>query len=245
MLKVPPFELVFYFALMAGGWLALCAIIYVVWTCYVKAGDANDAPWVNAVRQIVEDEATYPSTAAVDLPVEIMPHLLLGDKASAAKVDVLKAKGVTHVLNAAGRAGRDVATYRAYREAGIETESIDEAEDEEGYPLVYTHQPFASEFINKAKAAGGVCLIHCIAGINRSGTLAAAELMLHERLPVLEAVRRVKQARRVVMSNHSFQAQLVALARTRGLLGDRPDASDKLTNRPARKPAQQALKKVM
>ena len=31
------------------------------------------------------------------------------------------------------------------------------------------------------------CLVHCAAGINRSGFVAAAELLLHSRLPVLEA----------------------------------------------------------
>ena len=30
---------------------------------------------------ILEDESTYPPTPSVELPVEIMPHLLLGDKA--------------------------------------------------------------------------------------------------------------------------------------------------------------------
>ena len=172
-------------------------------------------------RKIVEAESADPPAA---LPVQIMPHLLLGDKECASKVEALTAKGVTHVLNCAGRDGRDVATYKKYREVGIETESIDEAEDTEGYPLLYAHQLTASKFIEQAKRSGGVCLIHCMAGINRSGALAIAELMTHERISVVDAVREVKLARGVVLQNQSFQCQLVQMARREGLLGDRPEA---------------------
>ena len=76
---------------------------------------------MSAIRSILEDESTYPApTAGVELPVEIMPHLLLGDKACTAKPALLLERGVTHVLNMAGRAGREVATHRAMREARLE-----------------------------------------------------------------------------------------------------------------------------
>lgn len=39
--------------------------------------------------------------------------------------------------------------------------------------------------------------MHCAAGINRSGFVAAAELLLHARLPVLEVVARLRAARGV------------------------------------------------
>ena len=61
-------------------------------------------------------------------------------------------------------------------------------------------------------------------GINRSGALAIAELMTHERISVVDAVREVKLARGVVLQNQSFQCQLVQMARREGLLGDRPEA---------------------
>ena len=41
------------------------------------------------------------------------------------------------------------------------------------------------------------CLVHCAAGINRSGFVAGAALLLHTRLPVLEAVARLRAARGV------------------------------------------------
>mmetsp|Transcript_39927 Transcript_39927/g.116518 ORF Transcript_39927/g.116518 Transcript_39927/m.116518 type:complete len:115 (+) Transcript_39927:383-727(+) len=86
------------------------------------------------------------------------------------------------------------------------------------------HLPTAAQFFARAKAASGRCLVHCVAGINRSGVLAASELMIHQRLPVLEAVKHMKAARGIVLQNESFQVQLVALARTEGLLGLEPSA---------------------
>ena len=43
------------------------------------------------------------------------------------------------------------------------------------------------------------CLVHCAAGINRSGFIAGAELLLHTRLPLLEVVARLRAARGVAM----------------------------------------------
>ena len=41
------------------------------------------------------------------------------------------------------------------------------------------------------------CLVHCAAGINRSGFVAGAELLLHTRLSLLEVVARLRAARGV------------------------------------------------
>ena len=258
---VPPPEFIWSFIFTSGSWLTFCALVWLVITAYQSRTKNNDAPWVSAIQAILEDDTTCPPTASVDLPVEIMPHLLLGDKACTAKPDLLLKMGVTHVLNMAGRSGREVATHRALRAAGLELESFEGVEDQEEFPLIYAHQPKVSDFIRSVEKAGGKCLIHGVAGINRCAALAtagapavepanprtrvgdrgvrracatavaeltrcscAAELMLHEQLPLLEAVRRVKQARRVVLQNHSFRCQLVALARSHGLLGDRPGA---------------------
>ena len=58
-----------------------------------------------------------------------------------------------------------------------------------------------------------------MAGINRSGFVAAAELMLHDRLEVLEALRRCFRARGLVLLNQSFRKQLLQTAHQHGLLG--------------------------
>ena len=57
----------------------------------------RDAAWTRAVRAIVDDCDSKPRNR--HLPVQVLPHLLLGDKASAADVSALQALGVTHVCN--------------------------------------------------------------------------------------------------------------------------------------------------
>ena len=61
----------------------------------------QNAVWIAAVRKVVNAVSTQPR----DLPVEILPHLLLGDKRSASCLSTLQAFGVTHILNVAGRYG--------------------------------------------------------------------------------------------------------------------------------------------
>ena len=208
----------------------------------------DNLPWTRAVRRIIEKPAMSVGKALpqhVELPVEIMGHLLLADKRTASNLHTLQAFGVTHVLNVAGRSGK-VADVD-YAAASIASLQLN-AEDEEGYEIIALHLQAAMAFIEEARrASGGRCLIHCVAGINRSGTLATAALMLHERVNVLDAVHRVKASRRIVLENHSFQAQLVELARREGLLGVRPAAEDDgqaLQSRAARKPAADALSRL-
>ena len=87
------------------------------------------------------------------------------------------------------------------------------------------HAAAASTFMGAAAATGGKCLVHCMAGINRSGFLAIAQVMLAAKRPLLEALETGKAARGVVLLNRSFQLQLLRLASTRGLLGPPPLSS--------------------
>merc|ERR1712154_584240 len=75
----------------------------------VAAADPTDAvePWVKALR---EEAVAFARTADasywnLELPVEILPYLLLGDRMSARNAERLKGLGVTHVLNVAGKDG--------------------------------------------------------------------------------------------------------------------------------------------
>ena len=192
-----------------------------------------DSPWIAAVRRMLDE----PPPGPIDLPVKIQPALFLGDKRSANNPQILEAFGITHVLNVAGK-------YGATTHAGVHHKHI-HAEDEEGYPILSKHLGEASAFIHQARDEGGCCLIHCQAGINRSGCIAVAELMLSEHLPVLDAIARVKKARGVLLTNHSFQEQLVALARANGLLGTQPENLGPLPPaRKQRRPAADALRRL-
>lgn len=189
-----------------------------------NAPPAEDWPWVAAVRAL-DVEPMDPA-----LPVELSAYLLLGNCKSASDLARLRELGVTHVLNVAGPAASNPSVD--YAGAGIVHRSID-AEDDEQYPILARHLGEARGFVGAAREAGGRCLVHCVAGINRSGVVATAELMLHERLEVLEAVRRCRAARgRGCIGNRGFQEQLVALAREHGLLGLQPEGYEGLPPSP-------------
>ena len=188
-----------------------------------NAARAN-LPWLKAMRDQLarrqRDDARPPK-----LPVELLPHLVYGDRQCAADRARLRELGVTHVLNCAGAAG-DVRRDPRQTLDGVSYLSLD-ADDEEGYPIIRRHLAAARAHIRAAEACGGRCLVHCVAGINRSGVLCAAELMLRARVPVLEAVALCRRARgSAFLWNESFQEQLVALAREEGLLGARPEGYD-------------------
>ena len=148
----------------------------------------------------------------------ILPHLLLGDAEAAWDAERLRAHCVTHVLNVAGSfassrtsAHRICAQYR----------QID-AQDDVRYAMLANHWEEAWAFIESARRAGGVCLLHCMSGVNRSGIIAVAALMESTRMPLLDAIGRCKASRGCLLTNTAFREQLVHFARDRGLLGELP-----------------------
>jgi len=204
-------------------------------TCHSKQDlrDERDWPWVWAIQDPevldwrckvpAEDQRTVTALQA-NLPVSILPHLYLGDAKSARNMQRIRECGITHILNAAGPPARGKS--EEYAADGIETLEFD-AEDEEGYPMLEKHLESALAFIASAKNSGGKCLVHCVAGISRSGVLVAAVAMLSERMTVLETVAHCRRQRgNAYLWNHSFQWQLVALARSEGLLGPEPGERD-------------------
>lgn len=155
-----------------------------------------------------------------DLPVEVSPGIFLSDARNAHDIGKLRERSITHVLNCAGIPARG--PRADYEEAGIQYCEI-EAEDEEGYPMLSRHLKEARRFIQTCRIAGGRVVVHCMAGINRSGVIVCAEKMLSERMHVLDVVGEVRAARgNLCLVTYTFQEELVALARREGLLGPPP-----------------------
>jgi predicted protein tyrosine phosphatase len=185
--------------------------------------NANDgepplAPWLDAISRLEMGEQP-------NLPVELHCNtqgfrLLLGDANSAADAKLLQSQGVTHILNASDV--YEPALEDAYEQAGIDYLMLD-ASDDQDYDM-RQHFAEATAFIRLARDGGTACLVHCQAGINRSGFIAAAELVVNERRPLLEVVRDCTRLRGVFLTNTNFQLQLAQLAREHGLLGERPNA---------------------
>lgn len=71
----------------------------------------------------------------------------------------------------------------------------------------YFHE--VADMIEEESNAGGVTLVHCVAGISRSATLCLAYLMKHHRMSLKDAYNHTKAKRPQVRPNVSFVKQLM------------------------------------
>ena len=147
---------------------------------------------------------------------EILDHLYLGNEVDAKYGKVLKEHGITHVVNCAQgyiRTGTDF--YKLHdkqKYIGFN------AEDHPSYDMMQ-HFDEAFKFIEEAREFGGKVLVHCVMGINRSGLLVIAYVMVHKNMGPLSAAKFVKQKRDgALVINDGFKKQLIQFAEKRGLL---------------------------
>ena len=92
-----------------------------------------------------------------------------------------------------------------------------DAQDSEDYDIK-RHFPEAIAFLDDVKRARGRSLVHCNLGVNRSGAVVAAYLMVSERRTLLDVVQYLRSKRSLILANKGFRRQLVAFARERRLL---------------------------
>lgn len=71
--------------------------------------------------------------------------------------------------------------------------------------------PDAIRFIHRELNNGGVVLIHCAAGVSRSGSVAVAYFMAKYNLSYQAALARVRKGRGCVCPNAGFERQLKAM----------------------------------
>lgn len=195
--------------------------------------DPECLDWKNYTKdetEMAEVWSRHGSIQYTPIPVSEDRYLFLGSAGSVKKVDMLREMGISHVLNMAGPpAAGPVEEYRA---VGIMYHQID-AEDEEGYPLFASHLQEALNFIRMSRESinHSKCVVHCVAGMNRSVAIVAAELMLSQKRSVLQVMRDLRRWRgNSALCNKSFQEQLVALARKNNLLGVAPGLPGSIVN---------------
>jgi hypothetical protein len=143
------------------------------------------------------------------------PALFVGCGAHACDVDMLKRLGISAVLNCAPSVCHDPTTK--FKSEGIAYEQIDALDDRE-FPIIDRCLGTATAFIRAMHCQDRGVLVHCMAGVNRSATLAIAYLLLRDRLCLFDIFGECAAARPSILQNPSFQLQLCALASRNGLL---------------------------
>ena len=186
------------------------------WTYYVTssnmAATAKEDYYMDRIHEILFNGpgVDFPST-----PTKLLDHLYIGNYKDANNPEFLHHLGITHVVNCAAYRESNESPYAP--DSGIVAYLQFHADDDLKYDMLQ-HFSEAKRFIDRALISGGKVLVHCAMGINRSGVICVAYMMLAEGLDLLQAVKRIKQRRGTVLSNPSFQRQLVTFARQRGLL---------------------------
>ena len=126
--------------------------------------------YVKTINLIVDDVIHLPQGMT-----KILDHLYLGGWMDARNIALLETTGITHICNTV-EDNRYASFYSDYkRYLGFSSE------DSDSYPIM-DHFDAVYDFIESTRKDGGKCLIHCMAGINRSGCLATAYLMVLENI---------------------------------------------------------------
>ena len=148
-------------------------------------------------------------------PTQILDHLYIGNYTDAYSHEKLRDLGITHVINCAAFSESEESPYD--EDSGVVCYKQFHAQDDDRYDMMQ-HLKDAKECIDSAKEAGGKTLVHCAMGINRSGLIVVAYIMLSEKMNLLECVRFVKSKRGTILCNRGFQTQLISFAMKEGLL---------------------------
>ena len=157
---------------------------------------------------------TMPPEPTSELPAPLLPHLFLGTEAHARSVKLLKRFQITDVINCCeNHTGKD--HYDELAEAGIRVFGFS-TEDSLQYPILESCYDEVKRILDDVQRRNGRCLIHCQAGVNRSGVLAIAYVADATGATVLEAAKDVKARRGRVCTNPAFQQQLIEFASARG-----------------------------
>lgn len=198
-------------------------------------------PWLEAVQEIVNAPLAgdVPEPPVVVLP----PWLYLAPMKCVLPAKDLSEAGFTHVLSTNAMLPHILqSVYYELLGQGIEHCYV-AALDILTYDMMGRHWEECLAFLQQAyeeqqkqgQDGGGQdqsnkptvkVLVHCEAGMNRSGTIVAAAMLYFDRdSDLLQVFRTLKRQRGRVMTNTSFQKQLVQFAERLGRLGREPNSA--------------------
>ncbi|XP_072241588.1 dual specificity protein phosphatase 8 isoform X1 [Leuresthes tenuis] len=134
-------------------------------------------------------------------PTRILPHLYLGSQKDVLNKDLMVQNGITYVLNASNTCPKP----DFINESNFMRIPVNDNYCEKVLPWLDK----TNEFIDKAKVSNCRVIVHCLAGISRSATIAIAYIMKTMGLSSDDAYRFVKDRRPSISPNFNFLGQLL------------------------------------
>lgn len=176
----------------------------------------DDSFSFQAVRAIVSESP--PPSEIPDPPVAVSSWLYLSPLHVVLNHEKdLHELGITHVVSTNRMPPHVLETlYWQLRSVEIQHLYI-QADDQLDYNMM-GHWEECCDFLQQAFEEGKA-LVHCAAGMNRSGTIVAAAMLHFDKMNLLDVARQLKAKRGYVLSNESFLKQLVQFAAQEGRLG--------------------------
>ncbi|KAE9418870.1 hypothetical protein Angca_003400 [Angiostrongylus cantonensis] len=145
-------------------------------------------------------------------PVQILPHLFLGNYETASDAQLLERSGVHYIINVTSNLPNVFEGNPSFHYQRI---SVD---DNSSHNLSH-YFPEAIAFIDTAAHAGDACLVHCLAGISRSVTVCLAYLMTKNKWSLEDAYDLVLRRNASIAPNFHFMGQLIEYERHLGVRG--------------------------
>lgn len=140
---------------------------------------------------------------------EVYPNIFVGNRFSSQNPEYLQKMGIRYNLNASGREYDNSYKVDAQPECYLNLDIIDLAECN-----ISQYFPVACDFIAAALQNNGRILLHCVASMSRSITLAMAYLIKHERMTTKDALIHVQTKRLCIRPNDGFLSQLLCFEAT-------------------------------
>ncbi|CAM5082130.1 unnamed protein product [Eretmochelys imbricata] len=134
-------------------------------------------------------------------PTRILPHLYLGCQRDVLNKELMQQNAIGYVLNASNTCPKP----DFIPESHFLRVPVNDSFCEKILPWLDK----SVDFIEKAKASNGRVLVHCLAGISRSATIAIAYIMKRMDMSLDEAYRFVKEKRATISPNFNFLGQLL------------------------------------
>ncbi|XP_029108178.1 dual specificity protein phosphatase 8 isoform X2 [Scleropages formosus] len=151
-------------------------------------------------------------------PTRILPHLYLGSQKDVLNKDLMAQNGITYVLNASNTCPKpDFICDSHFMRIPVNDNYCEKL-------LPWLDK--TNDFIDKAKVSNCRVIVHCLAGISRSATIAIAYIMKTMGLSSDDAYRFVKDRRPSISPNFNFLGQLLEFEKGLKLLkalSERPE----------------------